>query len=140
MIERGCILFPTIMRGVFSSSCNNKLIMNRKAKRVPRQQCIIRKWWERLEEKEAKYFINERLCRNRRKAKMLISKVLRSWYNWPTIQLDCNTFFYKCDKFQRISKTILLRSYIRLWPNGLSTHKGLTALAFSHLPQLNWNL
>ena len=57
-----------------------------------------------INKEEAKYVlgeIHERVCRNHAGTKSLVSKVIRTGYFWPTMQVDIRELVKKCDKYQR---------------------------------------
>ena len=57
-----------------------------------------------VDEEEAKYIleeIHERVCRDHASPKSLVSKVIRTGYFWPTMQVDARELVKKYDKCQR---------------------------------------
>ena len=55
-------------------------------------------------EEEAKYVlreIHEGVCRDHAGPRSLVSKVIRTSYFWPTMQVDVKELVKKCDKWQR---------------------------------------
>lgn len=57
-----------------------------------------------VSEDEAKYIleeIHEVICGDHAGLRSLVSKVLRTGYFWPTMQVDAMQFVKKCDKCQR---------------------------------------
>ena len=57
-----------------------------------------------VDEEEAKYIleeIHERICGDHAGPKSLVSKVIRTGYFWPTMQVDAIELIKKCDKCQR---------------------------------------
>ena len=57
-----------------------------------------------INKEEAKYVlgeIHEGACRNHTGTKSLVSKVIRTGYFWPTMQVDIRELVKKCDKYQR---------------------------------------
>ena len=57
-----------------------------------------------INKEEAKYVlgeIHEGVCRNHTGTKSLVSKVIRTGYFWPTMQVDIRELVNKCDKYQR---------------------------------------
>ena len=57
-----------------------------------------------VDEEEAKYIlekIHEGVCGDHAGPRSLISKVIRTGYFWPTLQVDARELIKKCDKCQR---------------------------------------
>ena len=57
-----------------------------------------------VDEEEAKYIleeIHEGVCRDHAGPRSLVSKVIRTCYFWPTMQVDAKELVKKCDKCQR---------------------------------------
>ena len=57
-----------------------------------------------VDEEEAKYIleeIHEGVCRDHAGPRSLVSKVIRTGYFWPTMQVDAKELVKKCDKCQR---------------------------------------
>ena len=57
-----------------------------------------------IDKEEAKYVleeIHEGVCRNHTGTRSLVSKVIRTGYFWPTMQVDIRELVKKCDKYQR---------------------------------------
>ena len=57
-----------------------------------------------VDEDKAKYIleeIHERVCGDHAGPKSLVSKVIRTGYFWPTMQVDAIELVKKCDKCQR---------------------------------------
>ena len=57
-----------------------------------------------VDEEEAKYIleeIHEGVCRDHASPKSLVSKVIRTGYFWPTMQVDARELVKKYDKCQR---------------------------------------
>ena len=57
-----------------------------------------------VDEKEAKYIleeIHEGICGDHADPRSLVSKVIRTGYFWPTLQIDAREFVKRCDKCQR---------------------------------------
>ena len=57
-----------------------------------------------IDEEEAKYIlekIHEGVCGDHAGPRSLISKVIRTGYFWPTLQVDARELIKKCDKCQR---------------------------------------
>ena len=57
-----------------------------------------------IDKEEAKYVIeeiHEGVCRNHAGTKSLVSKVIRTGYFWPTMQVDIRELVKKCNKYQR---------------------------------------
>ena len=57
-----------------------------------------------INKEEAKYVleeIHEGVCRNHTGTRSLVSKVIRTGYFWPTMQVDIRELVKKCDKYQR---------------------------------------
>ena len=57
-----------------------------------------------VDEEEAKYIlkeIHEGVCKNHTGLRLLVSKVTRTGYFWPTMQVDAREFVKKCDKCQQ---------------------------------------
>ena len=54
-----------------------------------------------VDEEEAKYIleeIHERVCGDHVGLRSLVSKVVRTCYFWPTIQIDIRELVKKCDR------------------------------------------
>ena len=54
-----------------------------------------------VDEEEAKYIleeIHERVCGDHVGPRSLVSKVVRTGYFWPTIQIDIRELVKKCDR------------------------------------------
>ena len=59
---------------------------------------------ECIDEEEAKYImeeIHEGICGDHVCLRSLVSKVIRTCYFWPTLQMDARDFVKRCDKCQR---------------------------------------
>ena len=57
-----------------------------------------------VDEEEAKYIleeIHEGVCRDHASPKSLVSKVIRTGYFWPTMQVNARELVKKYDKCQR---------------------------------------
>ena len=57
-----------------------------------------------VDEEEAKYIleeIHERVCGDHAGPRSLVSKVIRTGYFWPTMQVNAMELVKKCDKCQR---------------------------------------
>ena len=57
-----------------------------------------------INEEEAKYIqeeIHEGVCGDYASPRSLVSKVIRTCYFWPTMQVDARELVKKCDKCQR---------------------------------------
>ena len=57
-----------------------------------------------VDEEEAKYIleeIHEGVCRDHASPKSLVSKVIRTGYFWPTMQVDARGLVKKYDKCQK---------------------------------------
>ena len=57
-----------------------------------------------VDEEEAKYIleeIHEGVCRDHAGPRSLVSKVIKTGYFWPTMQVDAKELVKKCDKCQR---------------------------------------
>ena len=57
-----------------------------------------------VDEEEAKHIlekIHEGICRDHGGPKSLVSKVVKTGYFWPTMQVDARELVKKCDKYQR---------------------------------------
>jgi len=56
-----------------------------------------------IDEEKAKYIleeIHERVCRDHSGLRSLVSKVVKTGYFWPTMQVDARELVKKCDKCQ----------------------------------------
>ena len=57
-----------------------------------------------VDEEEVKYVledIHEGVCRDHAGPRSLVSKVIRTGYFWPTMQVDARDLIKKCDQCQR---------------------------------------
>ena len=57
-----------------------------------------------VDEKVAKYILEEiyeRVCGDHVSPRSLVSKVIRTGYFWPNMQVDARELIKKCDKCQR---------------------------------------
>ena len=57
-----------------------------------------------VDEEEAKYIleeIHEGVCGNHASPRLLVSKIIRAGYFWPTMQKEAREVIKKCDKCQR---------------------------------------
>ena len=57
-----------------------------------------------VDEDETKYIleeIHERICRDHASPRSLVSKVIRTGYFWPIMQVDAVELVKKCDKCQQ---------------------------------------
>ena len=57
-----------------------------------------------VDEEEARYILEEiyeGVCRDHAGLRSLVSKVVRTGYFWPTMQVDARELVKKCDKCQR---------------------------------------
>ena len=60
-----------------------------------------------VDEEEAKYIleeIHEGVCKDHAGPRSLVSKVIKTGYFWPTMQVDAREPIKKCDKSQRFGK------------------------------------
>ena len=77
-----------------------------------------------IDEEEAKYIlekIHEGVCGDHAGPRSLISKVIRTGYFWPTLQVDARELIKKCDKCQRFGNVQhlpveRLTTIASLWP------------------------
>ena len=77
-----------------------------------------------VDEEKAKYIleeIQERVCGDHAGLRSLVSKVVRTGYFWPTMQVDAMELVRKCDKCQRFGNvqhlpTKRLTTISSLWP------------------------
>ena len=77
-----------------------------------------------VDEEEAKYILEEihkRVCGDHVGPRSLVSKVVRTGYFWPTIQIDIRELVKKCDRCQRFGNVQCLpaeklTTIASLWP------------------------
>ena len=62
-----------------------------------------------LGNEEADYIkreVHEGICGNHSRSRLLVHKLVRAGYYWPTMQADAKTYVRACDKCQRFSNII----------------------------------
>ena len=77
-----------------------------------------------VDEEEAKYIleeIHEKICGDHVSPRSLVSKVIRTGYFWPTMQVDAMELIKKCDNCQRFGSVQRLpveklTTIASLWP------------------------
>ena len=77
-----------------------------------------------VDEEEAEYIlkeIHEGVCGDHASPRSLVSKVIRTGYFWPTMQVDARELVKKCDKCQRFGNiqrlsAERLMTISSLWP------------------------
>ena len=77
-----------------------------------------------VDEEEAEYIlkeIHEGVCGDHASPRSLVSKVIRTGYFWPTMQVDARELVKKCDKCQRFENVQRfsaerLMTISSLWP------------------------
>ena len=77
-----------------------------------------------VDEEEAEYIlkeIHEGVCGDHASPRSLVSKVIRTGYFWPTMQVDARELVKKCDKCQRFGNiqrlsVERLMTISSLWP------------------------
>ena len=77
-----------------------------------------------VDEEEAKYILEEihkKICGDHVSPRSLVSKVIRTGYFWPTMQVDAMELIKKCDNCQRFGSVQRLpveklTTIASLWP------------------------
>ena len=93
-------------------------------KRAAKFTILNKPYLKCFDEEEAKYIleeIHEGICGDHAAPKSLVSKVIRTGYFWPTLQVDARELVKKCDKCQKFRNvqclpTERLTTIASLWP------------------------
>ena len=87
-----------------------------------------------LSPKEADYVMREvhaRICENHSGSQLLVHKLIRAGYYWPTMQKVAQTYVKICDKCQRFSNVITRKNSPQWQPRGHSLSGDWTLWAHS---------